>query len=134
LFRYLPLAVLALSAPALAGPRDMFDLVCTGRQQLATGAKPIAWNERFRFDLDGKRWCRGKCATAMPIGYVTEDEITLSDTRAGLKGPPDTEINLSRTSGKISEYVRMGWSGSTAEIAGGTCKREAYSGLPGKKF
>ena len=128
------LAAAVLAAPASAARDNQFDLVCKGKQTLATGKPATAWTERFRFDLDTKRWCRGKCATPAPIAEVTADNISLYDSRAGVGGPADTEMTLSRISGKVNEYVRAGYSGRTFGIAEGSCSREFFSGFPGKKF
>jgi hypothetical protein len=128
------LALCALSTTASAAPKDMFDLVCTGKQQTATGKPPLAWKERFRFDLSTRRWCRGACKSAAQIDQVTPDEILISDSRAATGGPADVQLTLSRTDGSIREGVPMGWSGSTAGIAEGKCVRDLYSGLPGQKF
>ena len=123
-----------LASPAAAGRDNQFDLVCTGKQTLKTGESATSWSERFRFDLDAKRWCRGKCTSAASLVSVTPDEITVYDSRASVGGPADTEMTLSRTSGKVSEYVRAGYSGRTFGLAEGSCKREYFSGFPGQKF
>lgn len=127
-------AACAVSSSAHASPRDMFDLVCTGTQQTATGKPASAWKERFRFDLENKRWCRGACKTATQIDQVTPDTIEIYDSRATTGGPADVQLSLSRTDGSIREAVAAGWSGSTFGIAEGKCVRDSYSGLPGQKF
>jgi hypothetical protein len=126
--------VCAMPTATWAAPADMFDLVCTGQQQLATGKPPVKWSERLRFDLSTRRWCRGACKTAAPVGNVTPDEITIYDSRATTGGPADVQLTLSRTDGSIREAVQAGWSGSSFGIAEGKCVREPYSGLPGQKF
>lgn len=127
-------AAYAMSSTAHAANSDLFDLVCTGQQQVATGKPAIAWKERFRFDLVNKRWCRGACKTAGTIGQVTTDEIAIYDSRANTGGPADVQLTLSRTQGTIREAVAAGWSGSSFGIAEGKCVREAFSGLPGQRF
>jgi hypothetical protein len=127
-------AACAVSSTANAAPRDMFDLVCTGQQQTATGKPPAAWKEHFRFDLENRRWCRGSCKTAAQIDQVTPDTIQIYDSRTTTGGPADVQMTLSRTDGSIREAVAAGWSGSTFGIAEGKCTRQAYSGLPGQKF
>lgn len=125
--------MLGLASPALAAA-NQFDIVCKGTQQKKTGEPASAWQERFRIDLDAKRWCRGACKTAAQIGSVSDDVIVLTDSRATVGGPAEVETTFSRTSGKIREYVYMGWSGNIAMLAEGTCTRDLYSGLPGQKF
>ncbi len=127
-------ATCAVSSTAHAANGDMFDLVCTGQQQLATGKPAVAWKERFRFDLVNKRWCRGACRVAGQIAQVTPDEISIYDSRANTGGPGDVQLTLSRTQGTIREAVAAGWSGSSFGIAEGKCVRELFSGLPGQKF
>jgi hypothetical protein len=121
-----------VASPVLAA--NQFDLVCKGKEQKRTGVPATAWNERYRIDLDGKRWCRGACKTASEIGSITADNIVLSDSRAAIGGPGDVETTLSRTNGTVKEYLMMGWSGSAASLAEGTCKRDLFSGLPGQRF
>ncbi len=127
-------AACAVSSTANAANADYFDLVCTGKQQLATGKPAVAWKERLRFDLMAKRWCRGTCKVAAEIGQITADEINIYDSRASTGGPADVQLTLSRTQGTIREAVAAGWSGSTFGIAEGMCVREEFSGLPGRKF
>ena len=132
--KVLLVALCAMSSAASAAPSDMFDLVCTGTQQIATGKPSVAWKDRFRFDLATRRWCRGACKSAAQIDQVTPDTILISDSRAATGGPADVQLSLSRTDGTIREGVPMGWSGSTAAIAEGKCVRDTFSGLPGQKF
>lgn len=127
-------AACTVSSTAHAANSDLFDLVCTGQQQVATGKPAIAWKERFRFDLVNKRWCRGACRVAASIGQISADEISIYDSRANTGGPADVQLVLSRTDGTIREAVAAGWSGSSFGIAEGTCVRDAFSGLPGQKF
>ncbi|MFD1950517.1 hypothetical protein ACFSGX_07025 [Sphingomonas arantia] len=128
-------AVLASwSATASAASANQFDLVCKGKEQKRTGVPATAWTERFRIDLDAKRWCRGACKTAAQTGQVTADDIVLPDSRATIGGPADAEVSLSRTKGTVREYIMMGWSGSAATLAEGTCTREFFTGFPGQKF
>ena len=126
------IAMFGMATPAFAA--NQFDLVCKGTEQLKTGAPTTKWEERFRMDLDAKRWCRGACKSAAPISSVTADDILLSDSRATIGGPADTEAAFSRTNGTIREYIMMGWSGSTASLAEGKCTRDLFSGLPGQRF
>lgn len=126
------LASIGIASPAFAA--NQFDLVCKGKEQKQTGVPATAWSERFRIDLDAKRWCRGACKSAAEIGSITADEIVLSDSRATIGGPGDVETTLSRTNGAIKEYVMMGWSGSAASLAEGKCTRDSFSGLPGQRF
>ncbi len=128
------IAACAVSSTAHAANRDLFDLVCTGQQQVATGKPAIAWKERLRFDLVNKRWCRGAWKVAGQIGQITPDEISIYDSRANTGGPSDVQLTLSRTNGTIREAVSAGWSGSSFGIAEGKCVREDFSGLPGQKF
>ena len=133
----LTMAVIAVStlvsaAPALAA--DQYDLVCKGTEQRKTGVPASPWKETFRIDLTQKRWCRGACTSAGPISSITPDEITILDTRKPGTGPADAVLSFSRTSGKVREYVEAGWSGSSFDIANGTCVRDLYSGMPGQKF
>jgi hypothetical protein len=127
------LALIGGAAPAVAAS-GQFDLLCKGTQQLKTGAPATVWTERFRFDLDAKRWCRGACRTASPIAGVTADEIMLTDSRASIGGPADAALSFSRTSGAVRESIEMGWSGGAATLAEGKCTRDGFSGLPGQRF
>ncbi|SDV50614.1 hypothetical protein [Chitinasiproducens palmae] len=128
------LAGCAAGHTAIAASSNQFDLVCKGQEQKATGKPATPWSERFRVDLDARRWCRGACKTAAEIGSISADAIVLPDSRASIGGPADAEATLSRTDGKIKEYVYMGWSNSTATLAEGTCTREYFSGLPSQRF
>ncbi|WP_420138014.1 hypothetical protein [Sphingomonas sp.] len=121
-----------VASPVLAA--NQFDLVCKGKEQKRTGAPATAWSERYRIDLDAKRWCRGACKTATEISSVTADDIVLLDSRAAIGGPGDVETSLSRTNGTVKEYIAMGWSGSAASLAEGKCTRDLFSGLPGQRF
>lgn len=123
---------MASATPALAA--SQYDLVCKGTEQRKTGVAPTPWKETFRIDLDQKRWCRGACRSAGPIAQITPDEITIMDTRAPGTGPSDAMLSFSRTSGAVREYVEAGWSGSSFDIAKGTCVRDLYSGMPGARF
>ncbi len=131
------LAVLALSClpavPALAAS-SQFGLDCRGVQEKKTGMKSAEWSERYRIDLDAKRWCRGACRTGAAIDQITADQIMLRDSRATVGGPADVVTTISRIDGKVSEYVEMGWSGSTFELANGKCTKGAYAGIPGNRF
>lgn len=120
------------AAPAIAA--DQYDLVCKGTEQKKTGVAATPWKETFRIDLATKRWCRGACTSAGPISSITPDEIVIMDTRRPGTGPADAALWFSRTSGKVREYVEAGWSGSSFDIANGTCVRDLYSGMPGQKF
>lgn len=128
------LAALGATTPAAANLARQFDIVCKGTQTLATGKPATAWTERFRFDLPAKRWCRGKCTTAAELYDVNDDRIVVSDSRATIGGPADSELYLSRTDGTAKEYVRAGYSGRTFGLAEGKCTREYFTGLPGQKF
>lgn len=123
-----------VASPAAAARDNQFDLVCKGKETKKTGAPPTAWSERFRFDLDAKRWCRGACKSAAEIGSITADHIVVTDSRASIGGPPDTELFLSRTAGTVREYIYAGYSGRTFDLAEGTCERDYFSGLPGQRF
>ncbi len=128
------LGAIVLTSPAVAASSNQFDLVWKGKEQKRTGVPATAWTERFRIDLDAKRWCRGTCKAPAQIGSITADEILISDSRAAIGGPPDTELKLSRTRGTVSEAVMMGWSGSGASLADDTCRREYFSGFPAQRF
>lgn len=128
------LGVIVLTSPAVAASSNQFDLVCKGKEQKRTGVPATAWTERFQIDIDAKRWCRGTCKTLARIGSITADEILISDSRAAIGGPPDTELKLSHTRGTVSEAVMMGWSGSGASLADGTCRRQYFSGFPAQRF
>ncbi|WP_076073100.1 hypothetical protein [Sphingomonas montana] len=126
--------MVGLTSPVIAASANQFDLVCKGKEQKKTGVPASAWNERFRLDLDTKRWCRGTCKTPAAIDTVTADEIRISDSRAAIGGPADVQLSFARTSGKVSESIMMGWSGSGASLAEGSCRREFFSGFPTQRF
>ncbi|BCA61376.1 hypothetical protein HMP09_0610 [Sphingomonas sp. HMP9] len=128
------LTAIGVTAPAIAASSNQFDLVCKGKEQKRTGVPATAWTERFRIDLDAKRWCRGACKVPAAISTVTADEIVINDSRASIGGPSDTELRLSRTTGKVSESVMMGWSGSGASLAEGDCRREFFTDFPSQRF
>ncbi len=121
-------------SPAVATTSDQFDLICKGKEQKRTGVPATAWSERFRIDLDARRWCRGSCTTGAQIAHFTDDHILIYDSRAATGGPGDVELNISRTTGKVTETIAMGWSGSGASIAEGTCERAYFSGFPEQRF
>jgi len=130
-------AIMALAclsaAPAMAAS-NQFGLNCKGVQEKKTGMKSAEWTERYRIDLDAKRWCRGACKTGAAIDMVTADQIMLRDSRATVGGPADVVTTISRIDGKVSEFVEMGWSGSTFELANAKCTKSAYVGIPGNRF
>lgn len=128
------LSAIGVAAPAFAASANQFDLVCKGTEQKRTGVPATAWNERFRIDLDAKRWCRGTCKAPAEISSVTADDIVISNSRASIGGPQDVELHLSRTTGKVSEAIMMGWSGSGASLAEGACRREYFTDFPSQRF
>lgn len=128
------LGAIVLTVPAVAASSNQFDLVCKGKEQKRTGVPATAWTERSRIDLNAKRWCRGACKAPAQISSITADEILIFDSRAAIGGHPDTELKLSLTRGTVSEAAMMGWSGSGASLADGTCRREYLSGFLPRRF
>lgn len=126
-------AVIAASSP-VAAASNQFDLVCKGTEQKRTGVPAVAWSERFRFDLDAKRWCRGACKSAADIASVTADQVLVYDSRASIGGPNGAELAIDRTDASVREYISTGWSGRAVGLAEGRCERDQFSGFPFRKL
>jgi hypothetical protein len=111
-----------------------FDLDCSGMMHGWSGGQPDSWKETFRIDLAANRWCRGPCGVTFPIGTVSDDRISLSDSHSATGGPKGVETVIGRMDGEIRERLMMGTPSQSMTVIEGFCTKAPFSGFGQRKF
>ena len=122
-----------LAVPGLAQAQQ-FDLECRGEVRSAPQGRPVAYTERYRIDLDARRWCVGTCSSPASIFEVTPDRITFAAPEAGPPASGSTSfLYASRTSGELVNFTYTP-AISFYYDAKAVCAAAPFSGMPAPKF
>lgn len=112
----------------------LFNLVCSGTHssgKIFDRAVPETPKKMvLRVDLDGRRWCTGPCLTTSRISEVTENQVTLSESR---NGPRSQKFSIDRETGEFVD-VWIDWNADWRILDAGFCVKSEFTGFPARKF
>lgn len=104
-----------------------FDLICAGALFIYNQRKE-PFKDRFRIDLDGRKWCREGCERIFPIARIEPGYLKLSIFDNNGDG---NSLSIDRVSGELYGEVKIDTLESTTFA---TCKAAPFSQFPATKF